>query len=86
MQSLVANDLRMSEQMRSFLLRCLTRNPKARPAAIDLISDPWLRDIDHKVSYIVSDYIAFSHYFTIAIRRVSKSFYNQLMFAKIFPT
>jgi serine/threonine protein kinase len=48
-RSLVATDARMGEQMKSFLLRCLDRSPNTRPAAIDLMKDPWLAGADQQV-------------------------------------
>ena len=48
-RSLVAADARMGEQMKSFLLRCLDRSPNTRPAAIDLMKDPWLAGADQQV-------------------------------------
>ena len=48
-RSLVAADARMGEQMKSFLLRCLDRSPNTRPAAINLMKDPWLAGADQQV-------------------------------------
>ncbi len=48
-RSLVAADARMGEPMKSFLLRCLDRSPNTRPAAIDLMKDPWLAGADQQV-------------------------------------
>ena len=48
-QSLVSSDTRMGEAMKRFLLRCLDRSPNTRPAAIDLMSDPWLTGVDQQV-------------------------------------
>jgi len=47
-QSLVSSDTRMGEAMKRFLLRCLDRSPNTRPAAIDLMSDPWLTGVDQQ--------------------------------------
>jgi hypothetical protein len=49
-RALVSADARMSAQMKSFLLRCLDKSPNTRPAAIDLMSDPWLAGVDRNVS------------------------------------
>jgi hypothetical protein len=49
-QLMVSSDTRMSGQMKSFLLRCLMRNPNFRPAAIDLASDPWVNGVSQEVS------------------------------------
>jgi hypothetical protein len=48
-QSLVSSDTRMGDAMKRFLLRCLDRSPNTRPAAIDLMSDPWLTGVDQQV-------------------------------------
>ena len=48
-QFLVSSDTRMGDAMKRFLLRCLDRSPNTRPAAIDLMSDPWLTGVDQQV-------------------------------------
>jgi serine/threonine protein kinase len=48
-RALVSADARMGDLMRRFLLRCLDKSPNTRPAAIDLMTDPWLTGVDPKV-------------------------------------
>ena len=59
-RSLVAADARMGEQMKSFLLRCLDRSPNTRPAAIDLMKDPWLAGADQQVRAFTATAFPFS--------------------------
>ncbi len=49
LRSLLLADTRMSERMRSFMLRCLDKSPNTRPAAIDLMADPWLTGVEQNV-------------------------------------
>jgi serine/threonine protein kinase len=49
-RTLVSVDERMGAQMKAFLLRCLDKSPNSRPAAIDLMSDPWLAAVNQNVS------------------------------------
>jgi hypothetical protein len=50
---LVTADARMGAAMKSFLLRCLDRSPNSRPAAIDLMSDPWLTGVNQDVRILI---------------------------------
>jgi hypothetical protein len=49
LRSLLLGDTRMSERMKTFLLRCLDKSPNTRPAAIDLMADPWLTGVEQHV-------------------------------------